>query len=109
MRLGSAMAPTGIGVDDDGVALDELAGFDTDPVHPDGFGDLLHIGHCGLCSSCSDNADVGDLSAGFGIERGSVQHDLDPFRWRRFGVHPRMMGRHRYAFAVDENAEDPRL
>ena len=109
VRLGSAMAPTGIGVDDDGVALDELAGFDTDPVHPDGFGDLLHIGHCGLGSSTSDDTDVGDLSAGFGIQRGSVQHDLDPFRWRRFGVHPRVMGRHRYAFAVDENAEDPRL
>ena len=78
-------------------------------MHPHRFGDLLHIGDRGLGSPACDNADVGDLPTGLGIERGAIQHDLDPFRRRRFGVHPRVMDRDRYSFAVDENTENPRL
>jgi len=48
VALGGAVAPLGIHRGRDGVALDELSGLDVDPVCPQGFGDLLYIGHSGL-------------------------------------------------------------
>ena len=66
---------------DDGVALDEFAGFDVDAVHPKGFGDLLHVGDGGpgalACAGTADGARVGDLTARLGVERRAVQHEFD--------------------------------
>ena len=42
--LGGAVAPLRVDRGDDGVALDELAGLDVNPVHPQRLGDLLHVG-----------------------------------------------------------------
>ena len=113
MPLGGAVAPLRIHRGDDGVALDELPRLDIDPMHPQGLGDLLHIGDSGLgrrtAAGAGDPADIGDLSAGLGVERGAVEHDLDPFGWHRFGVHSRMMGHYRNPLAVDEDADDPGL
>ena len=65
----------------DGVALDEFAGLHVDPVHPQGFGDLLHVGYRGpgafTGAGAADGAGVGDLPARLGVQRCAVQHEFD--------------------------------
>ena len=82
VSLGGAFAPAGIHGRDDGVALDELAGLHVDAVHPQGFGDLLHVGDGGLGAlagtGAADGAGVGDLPTRLGVQRCAVQYELDP-------------------------------
>ena len=69
---------------DDGVALDELSGLDVNPMHPKGFGDLLHVGDrrpgALARAGSADGAHVGDLAAGLGVKRRAVQDQFHPIR-----------------------------
>ncbi len=87
-----------------GVALHELAGLDVDAMRPQGFGDLLYVGHRGLgrrgCAGAGDRTLVGDLPAGLGVERAAVEDKLDSV-----GV-LRAVPDHWHPLAVDEDAEN---
>ena len=106
VALGCAAAPGRIHRGDDGIALDELTGFDVDPVHRQRLADFLHVGDGRLgrftASGAGDPAGVGDLSAGFGVKRRAVEDDLDP----QVGVTGRVVTHNRDPLAVDEDAED---
>ena len=111
VALGRALAPSGIHRRDDGVALDEFPGLHVDPMHPKRFRDLLHIGDGSAGAftraGAGDSADIGELSARLGIQRGAVQHQFHPVGDHRVAV--RAMRDHRYPLAVDEDSQNPGL
>ena len=104
VTLRSAVAPPRINGRDDGVALDELAGFHVDAVRPERFGDLLDVGDGRLRRAgrgrSGDAALVGDLTAGLGVERCAIQDQLDALGLLTVVRH------HRNPLTVDEDAEN---
>ena len=81
VTLGRTVAPLRVDRGHHRVALHELAGFDVDTVCPQGFGDLLYVGHRGLGrrrrARAGDRALVGDLSAGLRVEGAAIENQLD--------------------------------
>src|ERR1700736_1266266 len=103
MALRRAVPPAGVYGGDDGVALDEFAGLDGDPVRPQRLGDLLHIADgrpgCRSRARPRDAPLVGDLAARLGVERGAVEDQLDTIRVA-------VVADNGHPFAVDEDPEN---
>ena len=93
--LAGGVPPGGVDGCGDGVTEGEAAGFHGGPVNPEFFADFLHVVDSEQTIAQGHGAAVADLAAGFGVEGGGVEDDLNVMACRYFG----------YFFAVAEQAD----
>ena len=75
--LAGGVPPGGVDGCGDGVAEGEAAGFHGGPVNPEFFADFLHVVDSEQAIAQGHGAAVADLAAGFGVEGGGVEDDLN--------------------------------